>query len=146
MSLHLLYREIDETAHRHEGSHWGGMQEGQRNASSTSNGGESRGTASSITSPTGIPRKLSFTISPPLRPRESVAEHSRNGSHLLQQTLLFLSIIPNIPEVWTDTTAHHKPQGGPLSPGQRLPAGALIRKPRFVAQCRREAGRTDIFT
>jgi hypothetical protein len=70
-SLHLLYRERDETAHRHEGSHWGGMQEGQRHASSTSNGGESRGTASSITPPTGIPGNF-LSLSHPRSDRESL--------------------------------------------------------------------------
>src|SRR5215475_4843438 len=76
-SLHLFYRERDETARGQEGAQWSGRQEGQGNASSTSKGGENRGPALSITSPMGTPRKRSFTISPPLRPRKSVAEQQR---------------------------------------------------------------------
>jgi hypothetical protein len=64
----------------------------------------------------------------------AVEEQSRKGRPLLQQTPLFLIITPNIPEVWTGTAAHHRPHGGPPPHGQRLPAGALIRKSRFVDQ------------
>ena len=76
---------------------------------------------------------------------QAVEEHSRKCLYLFQQNPNFLEIIPNIPEVLTGTTAHYRPHGGPLPHGHRLPAGVLIRKMCFVAQCWWEAGLTEIF-
>jgi hypothetical protein len=74
-----------------------------------------------------------------------VEEQRRNGLHLLQQNPIIYIIIPNIPEVLTGITVHYRTHGDTPPPGQHHPARILIRKLRFVVQCRREAGLTAIF-
>src|SRR5262245_29863280 len=77
--------------------------------------------------------------------RQVVEEQRRNGLHLLQQNPIIYIIIPNIPEVSTGITVRYWTHGDTPPPVPRHPAKILIRKFNFVAQCRREAGRIEIF-
>jgi len=74
-----------------------------------------------------------------------VEEQNRHGPSLLQQNPKLLTIVPNIPEVWTEIVAYHRLHGSTPPHSYRLPVGALIRKEGFVHQYWWEAGLTEIF-